>query len=91
MPRYDSAPETAEAELRRASQEANRVEEDLAGAREAGEEFEVQLLAATTDDERSHLRHVLQVVEGEIEALEQELVEADEDLGRTHDYWFGDD
>lgn len=90
MSRYDDAPETAESELRQPSDESIRVEDDLDNARRTYDDFEQQLLDAKTDDEKSHLEGVLQVVEREIEGLEQDLKEAEDELSRKNDYWFGE-
>lgn len=74
-----------------ASNEHSRIDDDLDTARETLEDFENQLTAADSDADREHLESVIKVVESEIDGLEQDLREAEEELTRKNDFWFGSD
>lgn len=91
MSRYDSDPQTAEAELRAASDEVTRLEDDLANAREMHERFDGQFNDTGSEDEKERLMSVMQVVEREIEGLEQDVKEASDELGRLNNVWFEDE
>lgn len=81
---------TAEAELKAASDEYGRVDDDLDNAREMLENFENQLADAEGDQAKEHLVSVIGVVESEIAGLEQDLAEASQELTRMNEKWFGD-
>lgn len=90
MSRYDSDPDAAERELRKASDEVDRIDADLTNAREMYDDFERQWNEAESEADKEHLWSVMNVVDNEILGLMDDLKEAEENLGRENDYWFDD-
>lgn len=90
MTKYDENPEAAEAALKRASDAALKVDEDLDNARERADQAEREAddahAANNPEDEAAALKR-LNEIEREIEGLRQDLSSAEEYLQSTIKYW----
>lgn len=88
MTRYDEAPEAAEAAMKEASDALNKLDDDLAIAKERAEEIAQEANAAKTPEEEAEALRRLEVIEQEIEDLSQDFASAEKSFGETQDFWF---
>jgi chromosome segregation ATPase len=86
MRKFDGDPAVAEADLHRASQASIRADDALAEAEARADAIEQEPYDGSQEAEADTSQR-MEVVQREIEALRQEVVEAEDELGRTHDYW----
>jgi hypothetical protein len=86
--RYDEAPEAAEAEMKRASAALNKLDDDLAVAKERAEEIEKEANDAKSPEDEADALRRLEAIEREIEGLSQDLESAERFLGQTQEFWF---
>ena len=87
MTNYDNAPDAAEADLRRASDALNNLENDLAIAQERADEAEREVDAAETPEDEAEAMQRLAEIEREIDALRQDVSSAEEHMRSTIEYW----
>lgn len=86
MREFDGDPAAAEADLRRASDALSRVEDQLAEAEARAEAIEQEPFDGSAEAEVD-ISQRMEIVQREIEALQDRVSDAEDELSRTHDHW----
>ncbi|MEQ4568461.1 hypothetical protein [Paenarthrobacter sp. CAP02] len=88
MTRYDDAPEAAEAAMKEASEALNKLDDELAVAKERAEAIEKEANDAESPEDEADALRRLEAIEREIEGLSQDFSSAERYLGETQEFWF---
>ncbi|MCW3767778.1 MULTISPECIES: hypothetical protein [Paenarthrobacter] len=87
MTRYDENPEAAEAAIKEASVAIDKLDDELAIAKERAEEIERQANEAKSPEEEAVALRRLATIEQEIQDLSQDLTSAERYFGNVQEFW----
>lgn len=87
LTRYDDNPEAGEAAIKEASVAIDKLDDELAVAKERAEEIEQEANEAKSPEEEADALRRLATIEQEIKDLSQDLTSAERYFGDVQEFW----